>query len=130
MSQILYIHILVDWSLSGKMTSKLVIHESESPRPAASLILISRMTRSSVIIPYRIHNFSSFLYHRICYTYVHYLKIVCFTVDIPGLQHGLYEVLLGAVRRHTDATRHQVLEQHVTPELPSLQQIQGRLAEI
>ena len=34
------------------MTSKHVIRESESPRPAASSILISRMTRSSVIIPY------------------------------------------------------------------------------
>ena len=52
MSQILYINILVDWSLSGIMTSKLVIRESESPRPAASSILISRMTSSSVIIPY------------------------------------------------------------------------------
>ena len=53
MSQILYINILVDWSLSGIMTLKRVIRESESPRPAASSILISRMTRSSVIIPYR-----------------------------------------------------------------------------
>ena len=52
MSQILYINISVDWSLSGIMTSKRVIRESESPRPAASSILISRMTRSSVIIPY------------------------------------------------------------------------------
>ena len=51
-SQILYINILVDWSLSGIMTSKLVIRESESSRPAASSILISRMTSSSVIIPY------------------------------------------------------------------------------
>ena len=53
MSQILYINILVDWSLSGIMTSKLVIRESESPRPAGSSILISRMTSSSVIIPYQ-----------------------------------------------------------------------------
>ena len=30
MSQILYINILVDWSLSGIMTSKLVIREAES----------------------------------------------------------------------------------------------------
>ena len=52
MSQVLYINILVDWSLSDIMTSKLVIRESESPRPAASSILISRMTSSSVIIPY------------------------------------------------------------------------------
>ena len=52
MSQILYITILVDWSLSGIMTSKLVIRESELPRSAASSILISRMTSSSVIIPY------------------------------------------------------------------------------
>ena len=52
MSQILYINILLDWSLRGIMTSKLVIRESESPRPAASSILISRMTSSSVIIPY------------------------------------------------------------------------------
>ena len=51
-SQIPYINILVDWSLSGIMTSKLVIRESESPRPAASSILISQMTSSSVIIPY------------------------------------------------------------------------------
>ena len=43
---------IVDWSLSGIMTSKLVILEYESPRPAASSILISRMTSSSVIIPY------------------------------------------------------------------------------
>ena len=43
MSQIIYINILVDWSLSGIMTSKLVIRESESPWPAASSILISRM---------------------------------------------------------------------------------------
>ena len=55
-SQILYINILVDWSLSGIMTSKLVIRESESSRPAASSILISRMTSSSVIIPYRIYS--------------------------------------------------------------------------
>ena len=48
----LYINILVDWSLSGVMTSKLVIRESESPRPAASSILISRMASSSVIILY------------------------------------------------------------------------------
>ena len=34
------------------MTSKLVICESESSRPTASSILISRMTSSSVIIPY------------------------------------------------------------------------------
>ena len=52
MSQILYINILVDWSLSRIMTSKLVIRESESPRPAASSILILRMTSNSVIIPY------------------------------------------------------------------------------
>ena len=50
MSQILYIDILVDRSLSGIMTSKLVIRESESPRPVASSILISRMTSPSVII--------------------------------------------------------------------------------
>ena len=43
---------IFDWSLSGVMTSKLFIRESESPRPAASSILISRMTSSSVIIPY------------------------------------------------------------------------------
>ena len=55
MSQVLYINILVDWSLSDIMTSKHVTRESESPRPAASSILISRMTRSSVIIPYRNH---------------------------------------------------------------------------
>ena len=52
MSQILFVNILVDWSLSGIMTSKLVIRESESPRPTALSILISRMTSSSVIIPY------------------------------------------------------------------------------
>ena len=45
---------LVDWSLSGIMTSKLVIRLSESPRLAAWSILISRMTSSPVIIPYRI----------------------------------------------------------------------------
>ena len=58
MSQILYINniILVDWSLSGIMTSKLVNRESESPRSAASSILISRMTSSSVIIPYGYHS--------------------------------------------------------------------------
>ena len=43
------------------MTSKHVNRESESPRPVASSILISRMTRSSVIIPYvitlfKLHN--------------------------------------------------------------------------
>ena len=47
MSQILYINTLVDKNLSGIMTSKLVIRES-----AASSILISRMTSSTVIIPY------------------------------------------------------------------------------
>ena len=52
MSQILYIDSLVDWSLSGIMTSKLIIHEYEKPQPAASSILISRMTSSLVIIPY------------------------------------------------------------------------------
>ena len=40
------------------MTSKRVIRESESPRPAVSSILISRMTRSSVIIPYLITMFN------------------------------------------------------------------------
>ena len=33
MFRILYINILVDWSLSGIMTSKLIIRESELPRP-------------------------------------------------------------------------------------------------
>ena len=56
MSQALYFNILFDWSLSGIMTSKLVIRESESPRPAASSILISRMTSSSVIIRYLMTN--------------------------------------------------------------------------
>ena len=42
---------IVDWSLSGIMTLKLVIHESESPQPASLSIMISRMS-SSVIIPY------------------------------------------------------------------------------
>ena len=59
LSEILYIDILVDWSLSGIITSKLVIRESESPGPAASSILISRMTRSSVIIPSLTPNASS-----------------------------------------------------------------------
>ena len=45
---------IVDSSSSGKMTSKLFIFESKPRRPAASLILISRMTSSSVIVPYRI----------------------------------------------------------------------------
>ena len=54
LSQISQMNILVDWSLSGIMTLKLAIRESESPRPMASSILISRMTSSSVIIPYRI----------------------------------------------------------------------------
>ena len=31
---------------------EIAIHESESPRPAASSIMISQMTSSSVIIPY------------------------------------------------------------------------------
>ena len=56
MSQILNINILVDWSLSGIMTLKLVIRESYSPRPAALSILISRITSSSVIIPYKKHS--------------------------------------------------------------------------
>ena len=43
---------IVDWSLNGIMTSKLVVHAPESPRPPASLILISGMTSSLVIIPY------------------------------------------------------------------------------
>ena len=43
---------IVDRSLSGIMTSKLVIRECESPVPAASSVLISRMTSLSVIIPY------------------------------------------------------------------------------
>ena len=34
------------------MNSKLALHESESPRPAASSIMISQMTSSSIIIPY------------------------------------------------------------------------------
>ena len=45
-------NFMVAWSLSGIMTSKLVISESVSPRPAASSIRISGMTGSSVIIPY------------------------------------------------------------------------------
>ena len=60
MSQILYINILVDRSLSGIMSPKLVIRESESPQPAATSILISRMTSSSVIIPYRIYQSHSY----------------------------------------------------------------------
>ena len=62
MSQILYINILVHWSLSGIMTSKLVIRESESPRPVASSILISWMMSFSVIIPYWIPFSKIFLY--------------------------------------------------------------------
>ena len=50
----------VDWSLSGIMTSNLVIREFVSAQPAASSILISRMTSSSVIIPYR--DFVCFIY--------------------------------------------------------------------
>ena len=53
MQRILPWAFIVDWNSSGIMTSKLVICESESPRPADSLILISRMMSSSVIIPYR-----------------------------------------------------------------------------
>ena len=45
---------IVDWSLNGIMTSKLLICEYELPWPAASLLLISQRTSSSVIIPYRI----------------------------------------------------------------------------
>ena len=45
--------LMVDWSLSGIMTSILIICESESPWPATSSILISRMVSSSAIIPYR-----------------------------------------------------------------------------
>ena len=45
--------IIVDWSLSGMMTSKLVIHESESPLAAASSISISQFTSTPVIIPHR-----------------------------------------------------------------------------
>ena len=56
MFQILYINILVDWSLSGIMTSKLAIRESESPRPVASSILISRMTSSSVITEQKVRS--------------------------------------------------------------------------
>ena len=63
MSKILYIHIKVEWSLSGIMTSKLVIRESESPRAAASSILISWMTRPSVIIPYGIDDKSNIYSH-------------------------------------------------------------------
>ena len=37
------------------MTSKLLIRESELPRPTATSILISRMKSSSVIIPYVIN---------------------------------------------------------------------------
>ena len=40
------------------MTSKLIIRKSESPQPAASSILISRMTSSSVSIPYQITRFT------------------------------------------------------------------------
>ena len=54
-SQRLYIKILVHWSLSGIMTSKLLIRESELPRPTATSILISQMKSSSVIIPYVIN---------------------------------------------------------------------------
>ena len=54
-SQRPYINILVHWSLSGIMTSKLLIRESELPRPTATSILISRMKSSSVIIPYVIN---------------------------------------------------------------------------
>ena len=54
-SQRPYINILVHWSLSGIMTSKLLIRESELPRPTATSILISRMKSSSVIIRYVIN---------------------------------------------------------------------------
>ena len=57
------------------MTSKHVIRESESPRPAASSILISQMTRSSVIIPYFIlMTVYRFLTRgRLCYESAHQL---------------------------------------------------------
>ena len=42
---------IVVWS----MTSKLIICGFKSPQPVALLILISQMTSSSVIIPYRIN---------------------------------------------------------------------------
>ena len=54
---------IVDWSLSGIITSKLVIRESESPQPAASSILISRMATSSVIIPYLIMSAVQVVFH-------------------------------------------------------------------
>ena len=53
MSQILYINISVDWSLSGIMTSKRVIRESESPRPAASVN--SDFTNDAFLGHYPIH---------------------------------------------------------------------------
>ena len=37
-----------DWNLSGTMTLKLVTRQSEAHRPAASSILISRMTSFSI----------------------------------------------------------------------------------
>ena len=40
MSQILYINILVDWSLSSIMTSKLVIRESELSILSSSIIIL------------------------------------------------------------------------------------------
>ena len=47
-SNTIYLH----FSRLSIMNSKLAIHESESPRPAASSIMISQMPSSSVIIPY------------------------------------------------------------------------------
>ena len=97
MSQILYINILVDWSLSGIMTSKRVIRESESPRPAASSILNSRMARSSVIIPYLATFFSEwsrFISYRIdstdkclfqCISILHYMIIMAGRVMMKNL---------------------------------------------
>ena len=45
--------VIIDCSLS-QMSWKLIIRESESPQPASSSILMSRMTSSLVIIPYLI----------------------------------------------------------------------------
>ena len=90
-SQIPFIYILVDWSLRSIMNSKLAIRESESHRSAASSIMISQMTSSSVIIPYVIE-WEGKLEGRMM-NFIRYLQHICFScIDFSITLNYIYFV--------------------------------------
>ena len=75
-SSTIYLHFS-RLKLRSIMNSKLAIHESESPRPAASSIMISQMTSSSVIIPYVMEREGKL--ERRMMNFIRYLQHSCFS---------------------------------------------------